>query len=64
MDSQRAQISQGKLKNKDVTIEYQWFTSFAKGSLMAQSKLIEGLNEGISKGITEGVNPSKNINNE
>jgi hypothetical protein len=29
-----------------------------KGSLMAQSKLIEGLSEGISKGITEGVNPS------
>lgn len=45
MDSQRAQISQGKLKNKDFTIVYQWFTSLTKGSLMAQSKLIKGLNE-------------------
>ncbi len=49
MDSQRAQISQGELKNKDVTVVYQWFTSFTKGSLMDQSKLIEGLNEGINE---------------
>ena len=45
MDSQRAQISQGKLKKKGFIIIYQWFTSFTKGSLMAQSKLIKGLNE-------------------
>lgn len=45
MDTQRAQISQGRPKNKGFPFKNQGITFFVKGSLLAQSKLIKGLNK-------------------
>lgn len=45
MDSQRAQIEPITLAKKEITLVYQWFTDFQKGSLWAHCTDIKGLKE-------------------